>query len=139
MAVDQEARQALDTESMAEADGENLPWLRRVIGEVGWPGRSLVGEGKPQEYGTQAIAKEGRFVARKLRDPDHVDERRAGAGLSPLAGYLAQMAEHHAPEPVRIPCQACPETIEVWPPDMDETRTATCPGCGQELTIRLES
>jgi hypothetical protein len=187
-AADQEARRALDLQAMAAADGENLPWLRKVITDAGWPGTSLVGEdgahaawllaqhadrdpafqrrcldlltaaaergeativqqayltdrvllheGKPQEYGTQAIARDGRFEPRKLRDPDHVDQRRATAGLGPLAGYLARMAEHHAPEPMRVPCPACQATIQAWPPDVGETRTATCPGCGQTLTFR---
>ena len=190
VAADQEARQALDTEAMAAADVENLPWLRRVITDVGWPGKSLVGEdgaqaawllvqhadrdaafqrqcldlltaavergeatavqqayltdrvllheGQPQEYGTQAIARDGRFEARNLRDPDHVDERRASVGLGPLAGYLARMAEQHTPEPMRVPCGACQATIEVWPPDLGEARTATCPGCGLLHTFRME-
>jgi hypothetical protein len=181
-AADQEARQAMDVKAVAAADRENLPWLRQVIADVGWPGKSLVGEdgaqaawllvqhadkdpafqrrclellaaaaergeatvvqqayltdrvllheGKPQEYGTQAIARDGRFQPKNLRDPDHVDERRASVGLSPLAGYLARMAERHAPEPVRVQCPACPATIEAWPPDAGETRTVTCPGCG---------
>ena len=188
VAADQEARHALDVEAAAAADGENLPWLRQVITDVGWPGKSLVGEdgaqaawllarhadtdpafqrrcldlltaavergeatmvqqayltdrvllheGKPQEYGTQAIARDGRFEPRKLRDPDHVDQRRASVGLGSLAGYLARMAEHHAPEPMRVPCPACQATIEAWPPDVGETRTATCPQCGQALTFR---
>ena len=33
-----------DTETMASVDGENLPWLRDLVAEVGWPGRSMVGE-----------------------------------------------------------------------------------------------
>jgi hypothetical protein len=188
VAADQEARHALDTGVMATADVANLPWLRQVITDVGWPGKSLVGEdgaqaawllaqhadrdpafqrrclelltdavergeatigqqayltdrvllheGQPQEYGTQAIARNGRFEARKLRDPDHVDERRVSAGLSPLAGYLARMAEHRVPEPMRVPCGACQATIEAWPPDLGETRTATCPGCGLLHTFR---
>jgi hypothetical protein len=185
--IDQAARRALDGEAMAAADDENLPWLRQVIADVGWPGKSLVGEdgahaawllaqhadsdpafqrqcldlltaavehgeativqqayltdrvllkeGQPQEYGTQAIGRDGRFVPRKLRDPDHVDERRASVGLPPLAGYLARMAENHAPQPVRIPCQTCQATIEIWPPDEGETRTAACPQCGMTITM----
>jgi hypothetical protein len=188
VAADQEARHALDAEAMAAADGQNLPWLRQVIADVGWPGKSLVGEdgahaawllaqhadsdpafqrrcldlltaaaergeatirqqayltdrvllheGKPQEYGTQAIARDGRFEARKLRDPDHVDERRASVGLDSLAEYLARMAAHHGPEPIRVPCPACQATIEAWPPDVGDARTVTCPECGQEVTFR---
>lgn len=189
VAVDQEARHALDTAAMTAADGENLPWLRQVVADVGWPGKSLVGEdgahaawllaqhadrdpafqrrcldlltaavergeatvvqqayltdrvllheGQPQEYGTQAIGRDGRFVARNLRDPDHVDERRASVGLGPLAGYLARMAERHVPEPMRITCHACQAAIEVWPPDTDEARTVTCPGCGLPHTFLI--
>ena len=173
---------------MAAADGENLPWLRQVITDVGWPGKSLVGadgahaawllaqhadrdpafqrrcldllaaavergeatinqqayltdrvllhEGKQQEYGTQAMARDGRFEPRNLRDPEHVDERRAIAGLSPLAGYLAMLAEHHAPEPMRVPCPACEATIEASPSGAGETRTAACPQCGEVVTFR---
>ena len=39
---DQVARKAMDHEGMREADGENLPWLKAVIAEHGWPGVSLV-------------------------------------------------------------------------------------------------
>jgi hypothetical protein len=149
VAADQEARHALDVELMMAADGENLPWLRQVITEVGWPGQSLVGEdgahaawllaqhadsdpifqrrcldlltaavergeaaiaqqayltdrvllheGKPQEYGTQAIVRDGRFEPTKLRDPSQVDQRRASVGLGSLAEYLAGMAADYAP------------------------------------------
>ena len=33
-----------DGEAMARVDAENLPWLRALVDEVGWPGRSLVGD-----------------------------------------------------------------------------------------------
>jgi hypothetical protein len=41
--IDQVARKALDVDGMLEADGENLPWLKGVVAEHGWPGASLVG------------------------------------------------------------------------------------------------
>ncbi|HLQ57424.1 MAG TPA: zinc ribbon domain-containing protein [Streptosporangiaceae bacterium] len=33
-----------DWESVVAVDAENLAWLMRVVAEVGWPGRSMVGE-----------------------------------------------------------------------------------------------
>jgi hypothetical protein len=41
---DQAARKALDPDAIQEADGENLPWLKGVVAERGWPGVSLVGD-----------------------------------------------------------------------------------------------
>lgn len=41
---DQDARNARDTGSFMKADEENLPWIRQVIAEHGWPGRSVVGD-----------------------------------------------------------------------------------------------
>jgi hypothetical protein len=29
--------------AMAEVDGENLPWLKQVVADTGWPGESIVG------------------------------------------------------------------------------------------------
>jgi Family of unknown function (DUF6624) len=45
-ARDQDARMQAerDWEPVAAVDAENLPWLKQVIAETGWPGRSLVGE-----------------------------------------------------------------------------------------------
>jgi hypothetical protein len=43
---DQTARQATDAaqfEAMTRVDAENLPWLKQVIAEIGWPGQSEVG------------------------------------------------------------------------------------------------
>jgi hypothetical protein len=188
--ADQAARLPPDTAAMEAADAANLPWLRQLITDVGWPGKSLVGEdgaqaawllaqhadrdpafqrrcldlltaavergeatavqqayltdrvllheGKPQEYGTQAIAREGGFVARNLRDSGHVDERRASVGLGPLAEYLALMADQHAPEPMRVSCPDCGAAIATWPPDLGEDRTVTCPECDLVLTFRME-
>jgi hypothetical protein len=43
MEKDQEARLAYDEGRFAEVDTENLPWLKRLVAERGWPGSSLVG------------------------------------------------------------------------------------------------
>ena len=43
---DQTARKAADAaqfEAMTSVDAENLPWLKQVIAEIGWPGQSEVG------------------------------------------------------------------------------------------------
>lgn len=40
---DQAARKAFDVDAMREADAENLPWLRRLVDDRGWPGASVVG------------------------------------------------------------------------------------------------
>ena len=42
--LDQEARWAHDSAAMERADSDNLPWIRQVIAEHGWPGRSDVGD-----------------------------------------------------------------------------------------------
>jgi hypothetical protein len=56
--------------------------------------RVLLAEGKPQRFGTQ-FEKDaaGKWVPKKLEDPEHVDERRRDAGLIPLADYARKMAE----------------------------------------------
>jgi Family of unknown function (DUF6624) len=41
---DQAARESRDHEAVSQVDAENLPWLKKVIAEIGWPGRSAVGE-----------------------------------------------------------------------------------------------
>jgi hypothetical protein len=40
---DQDARKAPNFDRMREVDAENLPWLKAVVAESGWPGSSLVG------------------------------------------------------------------------------------------------
>jgi len=187
--VDQAARNALDPDAMEQADAENLPWLKQVIADHGWPGRSAVGEdgaaaawllvqhadrdpafqreclglltaaadaaeatkaqvayltdrvllaeGHPQEYGTQITGRDRQWVPRNLRDPDHVDERRAEMSLGPLAGYLAHFAEQGSPPPISIRCPHCGERVDFWPPDTGEESAAECGGCGREIRIRM--
>jgi hypothetical protein len=51
--------------------------------------RVALGEGKKQIYGSQVRSDAaGHFWVSPLEDPDHVDERRASAGLGPLSDYL---------------------------------------------------
>lgn len=40
---DQAARKAQDWDGTREADAENLPWLKAVVAEHGWPGASVIG------------------------------------------------------------------------------------------------
>jgi hypothetical protein len=50
--------------------------------------RVLVGEGRPQVYGTQAKLKGQDFVPDPIADEANVDKRREEVGLPPLAEYL---------------------------------------------------
>jgi hypothetical protein len=51
--------------------------------------RVLVGERKPQRYGTQLRRRDdGTLEPMRLIDPEQVDERRARVGLEPLAEYI---------------------------------------------------
>jgi len=52
--------------------------------------RVAVAEGRPQLYGTQLYsdAFNPTMRLRPIEDPEHVDERRAAVGLSPMAEYL---------------------------------------------------
>ncbi|MBD0838560.1 DUF4135 domain-containing protein [Streptomyces sp. TRM68416] len=58
-------------------------------------------EGRPQLYGTKfERAATGELRPCPIEDEDRVDERRAAAGLQPLAAYAALLAEKYpAPEP----------------------------------------
>jgi hypothetical protein len=40
---EQAARRSREHEAAIQVDAENLPWLKQVIADVGWPGRSAVG------------------------------------------------------------------------------------------------
>lgn len=135
---------------LMEIDAANTSWLRQVLRQRGWPGRSEVGDagaravwllaqhadadptfqeecllllasaveageaaraslaylddrvrvgrGEPQRYGTQgADDEDGVWRPRPLIDPDGVDRLRAGAGLEPLATYVARMNGNDKP------------------------------------------
>jgi hypothetical protein len=58
-------------------------------------------EGKPQVYGTSFDWDDaGQMSPLPIEDADHVDERRAGVGLEPLADAIARHRLQTAAEPV---------------------------------------
>lgn len=69
----------MDEAPEGEVDSEHVAYLTD---------RVLVGEGKPQRYGTQLENKDGNLTPYPLEDPETVDERRRAVGMSPLAEYL---------------------------------------------------
>jgi hypothetical protein len=74
-----------------EADPANLAYLID---------RVLSADGQPQRYGTQfwnGPDGTGPLQAQPIEDPDHVDERRAAAGLAPFADYERQMLDTYGP------------------------------------------
>jgi hypothetical protein len=187
---DQAARKARDVDAVRAVDGENLPWLKSVIAEHGWPGASLVGkdgahaawllaqhmdadpafqrqcldlltaaveageatvielayltdrvllhEGQPQVYGTQVTrTADGEIVPCDLRDPDRLDERRAGVGLPPFAEYMRAFAEPHDYR-TRVRCPDCASWVPFDDPGEGQPVTVTCPECGREMTLRVQ-
>ena len=62
--------------------------------------RVLVGEGKPQIYGTRlhfGPETGGRWELYPILDEEHVDERRARVGLPPMAEYLKLFGVEYRP------------------------------------------
>jgi hypothetical protein len=72
-----------------EVRGENIAYLQD---------RVLVGEGKKQRYGTQTTEVDGKFTPSPIEDEEHVDERRKGLGMAPLAEYLKQVEAMYRPK-----------------------------------------
>lgn len=97
--------------------------------------RVLLAEGRQQEYGTQLISRGGKWVPRNLRDLEGVDERRAAAGLGPLADYLASSAGRPA-FGAWLACPRCGARVEFDPPDDDQSVTITCSACEVQMAIR---
>ncbi|MDE2406690.1 MAG: hypothetical protein KGL91_02370 [Xanthomonadaceae bacterium] len=73
-----------------EAEGKDLAYLTDRI---------LVGEDKPQRYGTQYHEVDGKLVPQPIEDREHVDARRAAVGLSTLAEYDRVMQANYRPPP----------------------------------------
>ena len=61
--------------------------------------RSLIQQGKKQVYGTQFNTRDGKCEPLPIEDPEHVDERRARAGMTPLDQYTKQLCELYKQKP----------------------------------------
>lgn len=59
--------------------------------------RVLVGEGKPQIYGTQATFGGKEIIPSPIEDEANLDKRRAEVGLQPFAAYLKLLKETYSP------------------------------------------
>lgn len=82
-------RRAIELLRTAVAAGQASPGNLAYLED-----RVAVGEGRAQVYGTQVgCGAEGPVPATPIADPAAVEQLRAGAGLDPLADYLAEMAE----------------------------------------------
>lgn len=79
-------RKFLDLLRAAVADGEAEPQHLAYLED-----RVRVADGRPQLYGTQFTGMGQDLAPSPVEDPDHLDERRAAAGLQPFAQYEARL------------------------------------------------
>jgi hypothetical protein len=98
--------------------------------------RVLLAEGRSQVYGTQVTRRDDAWVPRDLRDPELVDERRAAAGLEPLAEYLQRFGDD-PPRASRLRCPGCGAWVPFETPQGDAPVTVTCPECARTTTARI--
>jgi hypothetical protein len=99
--------------------------------------RVLLAEGRSQVYGTQVTRRDDAWVPRDLRDPELVDERRAAAGLEPLAEYLRRFGDSPPPAS-RLRCPGCGAWVPFETPEGDAPVTVTCPECARVTTARIK-
>lgn len=59
--------------------------------------RVLRGEGKPQEYGTQFEARNGRWIPEPIYDEEHVEDRRRALGIISLSNYSCAVNAMYGP------------------------------------------
>jgi hypothetical protein len=115
--------------AVGEADAADLAHLTD---------RVCLASGKPQVYGTQLVACDGRFVPRPLRDPETVDQRRAAVGLEALQTSLETALERFGqPQPLPVTCRNCGAAIHLWPPEPRSRIRVRCSACGWTATLRL--
>ena len=150
---DQAARKARDLDAMLAVDGANLPWLKDVIAGHGWPGESLVGTN-----GAHAT-----WLLAQHADTDLVFQRQcldllaaaveAGEATVIELAYLTDRVLLHEGQPQvygtqltrdasgrMVPCDAltAKRGYLLMSRGAGQPVTVTCPGCGREMTIRLQ-
>jgi hypothetical protein len=119
----------------AVADGEASPADLAFLTD-----RVRLAQGELQVYGTQMNARDGRFVACRLGEPETVDLRRASVGLDTLEAQLQHMLDLDGPPtPARILCPTCRAEIEVWLPELGGRSTIACPSCQSVATIKARA
>lgn len=125
-------RRCLALLTRAAAEGEASPSDAAHLTD-----RVRLAEGEPQVFGTQLNARDGRYEAPRLRDPEAVDERRASVGLGPLADQIAQAMELFGPpKPAQARCRKCEAPIELWLPEPGGRAAIRCSACGFKSNVR---
>jgi hypothetical protein len=100
--------------------------------------RVCLANGKPQIFGTQLVARDGRFVPRRLRDPQNVDQRRAAVGLDSLQTSLETALERFGvPPPLSVACPRCGAEIRISMPEPSAPMPIDCAACGWTGKVRL--
>lgn len=61
--------------------------------------RVLAGQGKPQRYGSQLVATDGKWTPKPMEAPEQVDRRRTAIGEMPLADYVCVATAVFPPPP----------------------------------------
>ena len=125
-------RQCLKLMEEAVAAGEAWPTDLAYLTD-----RVLLASGEQQIYGTQMTARDGRFMACRLQDPETADDRRASVGLGTLEAQLRELLDLHGPpSPAPLLCPKCRGQIEVWLPELGGQCTVECPSCHSVTTLR---
>lgn len=125
-------RRCLDLMASAVAEGEaeasDLAYLTD---------RVLLKEQSRQVFGTQCEKVDGQFLPDRLDEPETVDDRRAAAGLAPLAEYLESMSRLYRAGPMPkawITCRGCGQRVDIYEMEWERPVEVVCGTCGHACT-----
>jgi hypothetical protein len=111
---DQAARRAsrgADFWPVHRVDAENLPWLKQVVADIGWPGASAVGE----------------------------DGAHAAWLLVQHAAADPKFQRRCPPKPSVLTCPECGGPVEFSVPEQGRQAAVACAGCGWTTQISVIS